>query len=331
MKAFAINRYGDDVRAVEAAEPSMRDGDVLVDVRAASINHLDERIRVGDFKQLLPYRFPLILGNDLAGTVVAVGGAVRRFSPGDTVYARPDARRIGAFAERMAIAEQDLALVPSTVSIEAAASLPLVALTSWQALVERGNVQPGHKVLIHAGAGAVGSIAIQLAKHLGAFVASTASGADAARLRELGADLTIDYRTENFATQLSGYDLVLDSLGGDTLRHSLGILRPGGKVVGISGPPDPAYARAAGLNPVVRLAVGLLSSSVRRQARRLGVSYEFLFMHASGEQLAAITDLVDQGIIRPHVGRVFPFQQTPDALAALSTGRVRGKIVVARS
>lgn len=331
MKAFAINSYGDDVRAVEAAEPSMRDGDVLVEVRAASINHLDERIRVGDFKQLLPYRFPLILGNDLAGTVVAVGGGVRRFSPGDTVYARPDARRIGAFAERMAIAEQDLALVPTTVSIEAAASLPLVALTSWQALVERGNVQPGHKVLIHAGAGAVGSIAIQLAKHLGAFVASTASGADAARLREPGADLTIDYRTENFATQLSDYDLVLDSLGGDTLTRSLGILRPGGKVVGISGPPDPAYARAAGLNPVVRLAVGLLSGSVRRQARRLGVSYEFLFMHASGEQLAAITDLVDQGIIRPHVGRVFPFQQTPDALAALSTGRVRGKIVVARS
>ena len=201
-------------------------------------------------------------------------------------------------------------------------------MTAWQALVERGNVQPGQKVLIHAGAGGVGSIAIQLAKHLGATVATTASASNADFVRELGADTVIDYRTQDFEQLLSGYDLVLDSLGGENLEKSLRILKPGGKAIGISGPPDPAFARKAGLNPVLRLAITGLSSKIRRQAKKLGVSYEFLFMRASGDQLRQITALVDDGALRPIVGKVFDFAQTPQALQSLAKGGFRGKAVV---
>lgn len=330
MKAFVIDRYKEPLHAADVPEPVLGDRDVLVEVRAASINQLDEKIRLGEFKQILPYKLPLVLGNDLAGVVVAVGSQVRTFAPGDEVYARPGKDRIGTFAERIAVAEADLALKPASVTMAEAAALPLVALTAWQALVERGNVQPGQKVLIHAGAGGVGSIAIQLAKHLGATVATTVSGSTAAWVRELGADVTIDYRTEDFAETLHNYDLVLDSLGGKNLAKSLSVLRPGGKAIGISGPPDPAFAREIGLNPLLRLAIAGISHGIRRQARKLGVHYEFLFMRASGDQLAEITAFVDAGALRPVVGRVFPFDETPEALSALAKGGPRGKVVVTR-
>jgi NADPH:quinone reductase-like Zn-dependent oxidoreductase len=328
MKAFVINQYKDPLRAADVPEPALGDRDVLVQVKAASANQLDEKIRLGEFKQILPYRLPLILGNDLAGVVAAVGPLVRAFRPGDEVYARPDKDRIGTFAERIAIAEADLALKPYSASMEEAASLPVVALTAWQAFVERGNVQPGQRVLIHAGAGGVGSIAIQLAKHLGATVATTVSGSNADWVRELGADVTIDYRNEDFADLVHNYDLVLDSLGGKNLEKSLRVLRPGGKAIGISGPPDAGFARELGANPIVRFAMTALSSGIRRKARRLGVSYQFLFMRASGDQLKRIATLVDDGAIRPVVARVVPFDQTPEALSALSKGGVRGKVVV---
>jgi NADPH:quinone reductase-like Zn-dependent oxidoreductase len=209
-----------------------------------------------------------------------------------------------------------------------AASLPLVALTAWQALVERGNVSPGQKVPIHGGAGRVGSIAIQLAKHLGATVATTTSAANADFVRDLGADTVIDYRTQNFEQLLSGYDLVLDRLGGENLKKSLGVLGPGGKEIGIAGPPDPTFAREAGLNAVLRLAIGALSAGSRMRAKKLGVSYEFLFMRADGEQLRQITSLVDRVALRPIVGQVFPFDQTAEALQGLEKRGTRGKSVI---
>jgi NADPH:quinone reductase-like Zn-dependent oxidoreductase len=328
MKAFVVTKYGEPLREADVAEPTMGEGDVLVQVQAAGLNQLDEKIRRGEFKQILPYKLQLILGNDVAGTVIRVGAKVRRFKPGDEVYGRPAKDRIGTFAERIAVAEEDLALKPASASMAEAGSLPLVALTAWQALVEQGNVRPGQKVLIHAGAGGVGSIAIQLAKHLGATVATTASGSNAAFVRELGADVVIDYRNEDFEQHLSGYDLVLDSLGGANLEKSLRVLQPGGKAIGISGPPDPEFARKEGLNPVLRLAVTLLSSRIRRQARKLGVSYEFLFMRASGDQLRRIAALVDDGVLRPVVGKVFDFAQTPQALQSLADGGIRGKAVL---
>ncbi|TDW92271.1 NADP-dependent oxidoreductase [Kribbella sp. VKM Ac-2566] len=328
MRAFVVKQYKGPVQQADVPEPVVGEHDVLVQVRAAGLNMLDEKIRAGEFRQILPYKLPLILGNDVAGTVLGVGAKVRGFRPGDEVYARPGKDRIGTFADRIAVAEADLALKPASVSLEEAASLPLVALTAWQALVERGNLQPGQRVLIHAGSGGVGTIAIQLAKYLGATVATTVSAGNADFVRELGADLVIDYRSQDFEQLVEGYDLVLDSLGGKNLEKSLRVLRPGGKAIGIAGPPDAAFGREVGANPVLRLAMAALSSRIRRQARRLGVTYEFLFMRASGDQLRQITALVDSGVLRPVVGQVFDFDQTVQAVHSLHKGGIRGKAVI---
>src|SRR5437660_11878893 len=219
-------------------EPEVRDDDVLVQVRAASLNQLDSKIRDGEFKFILPYRLPLILGNDVAGVVVRVGRKVRRFKPGDEVYARPHQDRIGTFAEFIAMNEADIALKPKNLTMEEAASLPLVGLTAWQVLVERAKLKQGQKVLIHAGSGGVGTFAIQLAKHLGAIVATTTSTANLEWVKRLGADIVIDYRKDDFEKILHDYDVVLNSLGAETLEKSLRVLKPGGKLISISGPPD---------------------------------------------------------------------------------------------
>ena len=296
MKAFIVDRYGssDNVRAAEMPDPEVRENDILVQVHAAGVNLLDSKIRNGEFKQILPYRLPVILGNDVAGVVVRVGSRVRRFKPGDEVYARPDKDRIGAFAEFISIREDDLALKPEQLAMEEAASIPLVGLTAWQALIEIGNLRKGQKVLIHAGSGGVGTFAIQLAKHVGATVATTTSAANADLVKRLGADVVIDYRKDDFEKLLDGYDVVLNSLDSKTLRKSLRVLRPGGKLISISGPPDPAFAREIGsriLEPVMRV----LSYRIRRAAKRRHVSYSFLFMRANGEQLREITDLINSG------------------------------------
>ncbi|WP_245665431.1 NADP-dependent oxidoreductase [Actinoplanes subtropicus] len=326
-----VERYGDanTVRARDVPDPRMGDDDVLVRIRAASVNPLDLKIRTGQLKVILPYRVPFVLGNDLAGEVVAVGARVTRFQVGDEVYARPDQNRIGAFAELIAMHQDDVAAKPVTLTMEEAASIPLVGLTAWQALVERANVQPGQKVLIHAGAGGVGTIAIQLAKHLGAYVATTASAAKTDLVRSLGADRVIDYRNQAFETVLHDYDVVLDTVGGDTLDRSLHVLKLGGKVISVAGPPDPAFAKELGANPVVRLAMAALSYRIRRRARRRHVTYSFLFMKASGDQLREITALLDAGTIRPVVDRVFDFEQTREALARVENGHTKaGKVVV---
>ncbi|MFF3308014.1 NADP-dependent oxidoreductase [Streptomyces sp. NPDC002952] len=331
MRAFVVTKYKEPLQEADVPEPTVGEHDVLVRVEAAGLNQLDEKIRAGELKQILPYKLPLILGNDVAGTVISVGTAVRGFKPGDEVYGRPDQDRIGTFAERIAVAEGDLALKPASISMNEAGSLPLVALTAWQALVERGKVRPGQKVLIHAGAGGVGSIAIQLAAHLGASVATTASGSNADFVRALGADTVIDYRSQDFEQLLTGYDLVLDSLGGETLEKSLRVLKPGGKAIEIAGPPEPTFAREAGLNPLLRLGVAALSRKIRKQAKKLGVTYEFMLMRASGDQLRQITTLIDQGVVRPVVGKVVGFDQTPQALQSLSQGGIRGKAVIDNS
>jgi NADPH:quinone reductase-like Zn-dependent oxidoreductase len=331
MRAFVVSKYKGPVQEADRPEPVVGDRDVLVQVQAAGLNLLDEKIRAGEFKTFLRYELPQTLGNDVAGTVIGLGAKVRAFTLGDQVYARPDKDRIGTFAERIAIDEADLALKPTSVTLEEAASLPLVALTAWQALVEKGNVRPGQRVLIHAGSGGVGTIAIQLAKHLGATVATTVSTGNIDFVRDLGADSVIDYRNQDFEQLLDGYDLVLDSIGGENLEKSLRVLRPGGLVIGIAGPPDPAFARELGLGAVLRLAMTALSSRVRRQARRLGVRYEFLFMRASGDQLREIAALVDDGVLRPVVGRVFDFDQTVQAVESLDKGGIRGKAVVSRA
>ena len=330
MKAFIVDHYGkkDGARIGEMPDPELRQDDVLVQIHAASVNPLDSKIRNGEFKLLLPYRLPLILGNDGAGVVVRVGSRVRRFKPGDEVYARPDKDRIGTFAEFIAMNEDAVAIKPKALTMEEAASIPLVGLTAWQALIERANLKKGQKVLIHAGSGGVGTFAIQLAKHVGAVVATTTSTANLDWVKALGADIVIDYSKDDFATILRDYDVVLNSLGGAVLEKSLQVLKPGGKLISISGPPDPDFAKDMGSSWILRQFMRLLSYRIRKKAKRHHVSYSFLFMRANGDQLREIGRLIDSGIIRPVVDRVFSFESTNEAMAYVERGRAKGKVVV---
>jgi alcohol dehydrogenase len=330
MKAFIVDRYGgpDRMRAGEMPDPEVGENDVLVEIHAAGVNPIDFKIRNGEFKLIEPHRFPLILGNEAAGVVVRVGSRVRRFKPGDEVYARPRKSRIGTFAEFIAIAEDDVAHKPITLSMEEAASIPLVGLTAWQALVEKANLKKGQKVLIHAGSGGVGTFAIQLAKRFGSIVATTASAASFDLVERLGADTAIDYRKDDFETILADYDVVLNSLDGETLHKSLRVLKPGGILISISGPPDPDFAKEIGASRILSLAMRLLSFRIRRKSKRRHVRYSFLLMRASGDQLREISSLIDLGIIRPCVDRVFPFESTKEAMAYVETGRAKGKVVV---
>jgi NADPH:quinone reductase-like Zn-dependent oxidoreductase len=333
VKAFILDRYGSAavVRAGDVPDPELREDDVLVQVHAAGLNLLDSKIRNGEFKRILPYPLPLVLGHDAAGIVVRVGSRVRRFKPGDEVYARPADGRIGAFAELIAINEEDVAVKPKALTMEEAASIPLVGLTSWQALVERANLKQGQKVLIHAGSGGVGTFAIQLAKHIGATVATTTSTANVDLVRSLGADVVIDYKKEDFSDVLSGYDVVLNSLDKRTLEKSVRVLKPGGQLISISGPPDAAFARSIGASWAVRAVIGALSYGIRAKAKQRQADYSFLFMRANGRQLTEITSLIDDGIIRPVVDRVFPFAATKEAMAYVEAGRAKGKVVVSIS
>ena len=330
MKAFVVDKYKKKgaLRLANVPEPELQDNDVLVRIHAAAVNLLDSKMRDGEFKLFLPYRPPFILGHDVAGTVVRTGPKVRRFKVGDEVYARPRDHRIGTFAEFIAMNEADVALKPKNLSMEEAASIPLVGLTAWQALIEMAKLKKGQKVFIQAGSGGVGTFAIQLAKHLGATVATTTSAANVDLVKSLGADVVIDYKKDDFEKILRGYDVVLNSQDAKTLEKSLAVLKPGGQLISISGPPDPAFARELGLNLFLKLVMRLLSRRIRKKAKSLGISYSFLFMRAQGQQLSEITSLIESGVIRPVVDKVFPFEKTGDALAYVETGRAKGKVVI---
>lgn len=330
MKAFVLERYGKKsaLRLAEMPTPELHDDEVLVEVHAAGLNLLDSKIRDGEFKLILPYRLPLVLGHDVAGVVVKVGRQVRQFELGDEVYARVDDFRIGTFAQFVPVKEASLALKPAGLTMEEAASIPLVGLTAWQALVARADLKKGQKVFIQAGSGGVGTFAIQLAKHLGATVATTTSAANLALVKGLGADVVIDYKTQDFEDVLRDYDVVLNSQDGKTLEKSLRVLKSGGKLISISGPPDPEFGKQIAAPGFVKLVMRLLSSGIRRKARGRGVGYSFLFMKASGSQLREITRLIEAGVIRPVIDRIFSFESTNEALAYVQAGRAKGKVVV---
>jgi NADPH:quinone reductase-like Zn-dependent oxidoreductase len=330
MKAFIINGYGktEKLHLAEIAEPVVLENDVLVQIRAAGVNLLDSKIRNGEFKLILPYKLPLTLGHDVAGVVTKVGSAVTKFKVGDEVYARPAVERIGTFAEFISIDETDVAIKPKNLSMEEAASIPLVGLTAWQALIEKANLKNGEKVFIQAGSGGVGSFAIQLAKNLGATVATTTSAANLGMVKSLGADVVIDYKKDDFENMLGGYDVVLNSQDQKTLEKSLRVLKPGGKLISISGPPDAEFAEEIGAPWYVRLIMKLLSSRIKKKAKRLGVTFSFLFMRAQGEQLNQITKLMESGVIKPIVDKVFPFEQTNEAMSYVETSRAKGKVVI---
>lgn len=330
MKAFVLSRYGkkEHLHAAELPTPVVKDRDVLVEVHAAGVNQLDTMIKNGEFKLVLPYKFPLVLGNDVAGVVTAVGAKVSNFKVGDAVYARPDKSRIGTFAEFIAVDEKDVALKPKNLSMEQAASIPLVGLTAWQALIEEGRLQKDQKVFIQAGSGGVGTFAIQLAKMTGAVVATTASQKSFELVKSLGADIVIDYKKDDFEKILHDYDVVLHSQDPKTLQKSLRILKPGGKLISISGPPTPDFATEVGAPGFIKIVMKALSFRVKKQAKRLGVSYSFLFMRASGEQLSKLTPLIESGKIKPIIDRTFSLEQTNEAMDYVASGRAKGKVAI---
>lgn len=330
MKAYIVDRYSKSalLREGELPTPEVMPDEVLIQVHATSVNPLDFKIRNGDFKLFMPVRLPFALGHDVAGVVVSVGEKVKNFKIGDEVYASPDDFQVGTFAEYVAVKEPALALKPKNISMEEAASIPLVGLTAWQILVERTKIGVGQKVFIQAGSGGVGSFAIQLAKYLGAEVATTTSTVNVNWVKNLGADLVIDYKQANFEEILSNCDVVLNSQDSTTLEKSLKVLKSGGQVISISGPPDIGFAEALKLPWPLKQVMRLLSWSAIRKAKSLNVSYSFHFKYASGEQLQQITELIEKGVIRPVLDKIFPFEKTNDAMAYVESGRAKGKVVI---
>lgn len=329
MRAVVLPRYGHAPQPVELPDPVPGPRQVLVRTVASGVNHADERIRTGQLKTLFPRRLPCVMGGELSGEVLAVGAEVTDLSVGEHVYGYTGANGPGTWAELVAVDAAALSPAPRSVPLVEAAALPVVALTAWQALVDLARLEPGQTVLVHGGAGGVGTAVIQLARHLGARVATTVSASSAETVRALGAEIVIDYRTQDFVEQLAHtpVDIVIDTQGGEVTTRSLEVTRPGGIVIGIAGTPEPSLADRIGAGAPVRLALAAMSLRLRRQARRLGVRYRFLFIIPDGAALRQAAALVDDGLIRPVVARVLPLERAPQALALVNAG-ARGKVLV---
>ncbi|NWL88139.1 NADPH:quinone reductase [Paenibacillus sp. 79R4] len=330
MKAITIEKYGKRVPFVmtEQPMPDIGEQDVLVEIHAASLNPIDYKIKQGKAKILLNYKFPLILGNDFSGVVVKVGRRVNTFKPGDEVYGRPRKNRIGTLAEFIAVHEEDLWLKPQNLTFEEAASIPLIGLTTYQAFVDILNLQKGQKILIHAGSGGVGTFAIQLAKLMGAFVATTASEKGDELVKSLGADLIINYKKENFEEILTGYDAVFDTLGGEALEKSFRILKPGGQIVSISGLPNARFGKETKAGWLKTAIFSIASRKIKAQEKKSQTRYHFLFMKPSGEQLMVIKGFMEGGLIRPVIDKVYPLKDTEQAFHYLESGRAKGKVII---
>ena len=331
MRALVLMRYGgpEQTALADVPQPSPGAGELLVQVHAAGLNPVDYKTRAGMLKVIRRYPLPIVMGNELAGVVEAVGGGVTRFSQGDRVFARVASESMGALAEHALVREEHAAPMPASLDFRAAAAVPLAALTALQALRDVLRVGPGQRVFIPGGAGGVGTFAIQIARHLGAHVATTASPRGEALVRRLGANVVIDYTRERVEDRLASYDCAFDLVGGDTLARLWPVVKRGGLVVSIAGLPEPTTARedlgrGAGLAALFWVA----SLATRLRAARHGVRYRFLFMHPSGADLAYLGSLIDAGKLEVVLDRVFPFAEAKEALAYLETGRAKGKVVL---
>jgi alcohol dehydrogenase len=332
MLALVLSRYGgpEHTALTDVPQPSPRAGELLVRVYAAGLNPVDYKTRAGALRVIRNYPLPIVMGNEFSGIVEAVGPGLMRFAKGDHVFARVDKDIMGAFAEYAVVHQDHAARMPASLDFPSAAAVPLAALTALQALRDELHLSAGHRVFIPGGAGGVGTFAIQIAKHLGAHVATTASTRGEALVRRLGADVVIDYQRERFENKLSGYDCAFDLLGGDTLARLWPVLKPGGHVVSIAGIPEPATARKD-LGRGIGLAAlfWVASLTTRLRAARHGVSYRYLFMHPSGADLAYLASLIEAKKIEVVIDRVFPFAEAKEAMAYLETGRAKGKVVLA--
>ena len=324
-----IHRYGgpEVLSLEERPAPEVGPRDVLIDVVAASLNPIDYKLRAGKVKLVIRRPMPIGLGCDVAGTVAAVGAEVTRFARGDTVFARLEKLRMGGLAEQVAADESVVARMPASVSFVDAAAVPLAGLTALQALREAAQLAAGQHVLVHAGAGGVGALAIQIAKHLGLVVTTTTSTKNVGFVRELGADEVIDYTKEKVAERAKDLDAVFETLGGASELEAFGLVKPGGVVVGIAGMPDAAFAKQW-LPVWARPAIWLATARRRRLAARTGVRFAYLFMRPDGAQLAELAAWIDAGKLRPVVHRTYPLADVKEAFAELERGHARGKIVV---
>ena len=330
MKALTFKRYGKspDIGFDNIPRPALKANEMLVQVHAASVNPVDNMIMTGIFKPVLHFQLPATLGSDLAGVVIEVGSDVTRFKAGDAVFANIFDLGTGAIAEFAVVPESAAALKPVNLDFVQAASIPMVGLTSWQALKERANLRAGQKVFIPAGSGGIGTFAIQLAKHLGAIVGTTTSTGNVELVRRLGADEVVDYKTQAFEQVLCGYDALLGTVKGNAIEKSIGVLKPGGVIVSLVGPMDAAFARARRLNFFLTFVFGLMSRKIMRLAKMRDISYSFLFAQSDGAQLAEIGKLIETGKIQPVIDKVFPFAQAKEALDYLAQGHSKGKVVV---
>lgn len=330
MKAFTFKRYGKspELGFDDVDYPSPNADEILVKVYAVGLNPIDNIIPTGIFKPVLHFKLPATLGSDLSGVVIAAGSRVTRFKPGDEIFASIFDTGTGSLAEFALVPESAAAMKPANLDFVQAASLPMVSLTSWQALTERARLQPGQKVFIPAGSGGIGSFAIQLAKHLGAKVGTTTSTGNAQWVSLLGADEVIDYKKQKFENVLSGYDMVLGTTRGDAIEKSTQILKPGGKIVSLIGPLDAAFARTRRLNFLLRVVFGLMSRKIMRLTKKRGLTYSFLFVRPDGDQLTQIGKLIETEQLKPVIDKVFPFAEAKEALAYLAQGHAKGKVVV---
>lgn len=330
MKAFTFKRYGKspELGFDHVDYPSPGAHEILVKVYAAGLNPIDNMIPIGIFKPVLHFKLPATLASDLSGVVIAVGSRVMRFKPGDEIFASIFDTMRGSLAEFALVPESLAAMKPANLNFVQAASLPMVSLTAWQALTERARLRPRQKIFIPAGSGGIGSFAIQLAKQLGATVGTTTSTDNVEWVRRLGADEVIDYKNQKFENVLSGYDIILNTIRGDTVEKSTQILKPGGKIVSLTGPLDAAFARTRRLNVFLRFVFGLMSRKILRLSKKQGLTYSFLFVRPDGDQLTEIGKLIEAEKMSPVIDKVFLFAEAKDALAYLALGHAKGKVVV---
>jgi NADPH:quinone reductase-like Zn-dependent oxidoreductase len=334
MRAYVLKHYGgpEGSQLMDVPAPAPGPRDILVAVRAAGLNPVDFKFRQGKLRAILRPKLPFVLGNELAGEVMAVGSEVKRFRAGDRVFARVAKDRAGAFAEQACVDEDHAAQMPRDLDFAAAAAVPLAALTALQALRDELAVKPGQKVFISGGAGGVGTFAIQIAKWLGAHVTTTASKRGEALVRSLGCDEVIDYTAQDISKTEARYDAGFDLIGGKTLEQMFEIMKPGTRIVSVAGVPEPQTAiKDLGGSQALAAVFWMISYGIRSRARRAGISYRYLFMHPSGSDLAQLAELIEQGKLKVIVDKTYPFANISDALAYVESGRAKGKVVVTMS
>lgn len=330
MKAVVIDRYDKNDISVslrEIPDPVCGENDVLVRVKAAGVNPLDNMITRGEVKLIVPYAFPLVMGNELAGEVESVGAKVTAFVPGDRVYGRLPLGKIGAFAEKCAVDAGALAKIPDYLSYEEAAAVPLTALTAMQAF-ELLNAKAGDTVFLSGGTGSLGAMAIPILKAKGLRVITSGSAKNRERVLALGAERFIDYKTEDYAEVVRDVDCVLDTVGEKELEKEFSILKPGGTLVSLKGMPNRAFAKRQGFGALKQMLFGFAGKKYDDMAKRRNQQYHFMFVHSDGRQLQEISDLFAKLQIRPSVDAVFPLEEADAALKKIASGGSRGKTIL---